>query len=160
MPGADDPQLCADRRGLEPGWQIHGVRPGGRQRALSARRRSMAELRQRSRRDADPVRPLSHSVQRGQGRRAGTDRRRFRQWHEQHLSQGLPRRPLDCFCEVPQRPVDASRQPVVHRAGARWQGAADALQQLPDEFLAQLFPQWTLAGLFLQSAFALTRRCI
>ena len=41
------------------------------------------------------------------------------QRHEQHVSQSLARRPLDRLRQVPQRPVDASRQPALHRAGRR-----------------------------------------
>ena len=44
----------------------------------------------------------------GQGGPAGGYRRSVRQWHEQHVSQGFARRPLDCLRPVPQRPVDAS----------------------------------------------------
>ena len=88
----------------------------------------LAELRQRPERDADPVRPLPHPLQRRQGRRARTHRRRIAQRHEQHLPQGLPRRPLDRLRAVPQRPADAPRQPALHRAGGRRPGAPHALQ--------------------------------
>ncbi len=91
----------------------------------------------------------------GQGRPAGTDRRRLAERHEQHLPQGLARWPLDRLRAVPQRPVDASRQPALHRAGRRRPGAADAVQHAADELLAQLFAEWPLAGLFLEEPLAL-----
>ena len=55
----------------------------------------------------------------GRGGQAGTDRGSLAERHEQHLSQSFARRPLDRLRAGAQRPVDASRQPALHRAGGR-----------------------------------------
>ena len=127
LPGADDPRYV----------QTDGVWSPDGSYMVFARAEAkepyppdgkMADLRQRSGGSADSVRPLPRSLQRRQGGPAGGDCRRVGQWHEQHVSQGFARRPLDCVREVPQRAVDASRQPALYRARARRRGAADALQ--------------------------------
>ena len=53
----------------------------------------------------------------GKGGQPGTDRGRIAKRHEQLVSEGLARWPLDRVREIAQRAADASRQPVVHRAG-------------------------------------------
>jgi hypothetical protein len=57
---------------------------------------------------------------------------------------------MDRVCGMPQRAAHASRQPVVHCPGGGRAGAAHALQHAPHEFVAQLFAQRPLAGVFVQ----------
>ena len=71
------------------------------------------------------------------------------------LSQGFAGRPLDRIREVPQRRADASRQPALHRPGGGRGGAAAQGEHAADEFLAQLFAQWPVAGVFFQEPRAL-----
>ena len=84
----------------------------------------VAEVRQRSERDADPVRSIPDPLQRRQGRAAGTHPGRFAKRDEQQLPQGFAGRPLDRIRGVPQRGVDASRQGALHRSGNGRGGAA------------------------------------
>ena len=80
------PALRADQRGLEPRRQVPGVCARAARRTR-IRRAPAGRIRQRSERDPDPVRPLSHSVQRRQGRQARADRRRL----QNGMSNSFPR---------------------------------------------------------------------
>ena len=154
LPGADDPRYVQTDGVWSPdGKYLVFARAEAKDPYPAGQK--LAEYANDPNETPDPVRPLPHSLQRRQGRQAGADRRRFAERHEQHLSQGLARRPLDRLRAVPQRPVDASRQPALHRPGGRRAGAAHALQHAADELLAQLFAQRPLAGLLLQEPLAL-----
>ena len=153
--GGRRPALRADRRRLEPRRQVPGLCSGGSQGRLSRRAGKWPST------PTIPTRtPIQYDLYRipfngGQRRPAGADRRRLAERHEQHLPQGLARRPLDRLRAMPQRPVDASRQPALHRSGRRRPGAADAMQHAADELLAQFFAQRPLAGLLLEEPLAL-----
>ena len=72
-----------------------------------------------------------------------------------YLPKSIPGRAMDRLREVPQRAVDASRQPVIHRAGGRRNGAAHAVQHGPHEFVAQLLAQRPMDGFLVQRQVAL-----
>ena len=113
-------------------------------------------IRQRSERDADPVRPLPHSLQRRPGRHG---RSRSPAPRTNGMSNSFPKISPDgrwiVFVQARNgqlmRP-DSKLYIVPAEGGA---GAADALQHAADEFLAQLLAQRPLAGLLLQEPLAL-----
>ncbi|MGD0361539.1 MAG: hypothetical protein ABSC93_11750 [Bryobacteraceae bacterium] len=72
-----------------------------------------------------------------------------------YLPKSIPGRAMDRLREVPQRAVDASRQPVIHRAGGRRNGAAHAVQHGPHELVAQLLAQRPMDGFLVQRQVAL-----
>ena len=111
------PALRADQRRLEPRREVPRVRPRRGARRLSRRAASWPSA---------PTIPNETQIQYdlyripfngGKGGAAGAHRRRVAQRHEQHLPEGLARRPLDRLRPVPQRPADAPRQPALHRSG-------------------------------------------
>ncbi len=118
LPGADDPQLCADGWRVEPGWQVGGVCARGGEGSAPAGERAPVEANDPNE-SADPVQPVPRAFQRGQRRQGRADCRRLEQRDEQQLPQGFSGRALDCFCEEPERAADAARQRVVYRAGRR-----------------------------------------
>ncbi len=120
------------------------------------RRRQDGRLRQRPAGSADSIRSLSNSLQRRQRGHARAHRRRFAERHEQQLSQDLPRRQVDRLRA--RRTTASSCVPTASSISFRcdrWHAAADELQHIADEFLAQLLAQWPLAGVFVQEPLAL-----
>ena len=120
-------RLRADLRFLESRPKLHRIRQGQGARSLSARAAGVA-IRQRSQRNPDSIRPISHPVQQRQGRQGGTDRGRVGKRHEQQLSQGFARRQVDRVGAKQERAVDAARQQALHRAFGR-RGSAPVAQQ-------------------------------
>ena len=98
LPGADDPRYVQTNAVWSPdGKYIVFARAEARApypEGAKARR-----VRQRSERDANPVRPLPHSLQRRQRRTARTHRRSLRQRHEQLPSRrSRPTAAGSCSC--------------------------------------------------------------
>ena len=94
---------------VESRRQVPGVRARGSEKRVR-RGPQAGGIRQRSQRNAGPIRPLSHSLQRRQRRGGGTGGRGFAERHEQQLSEDLAGRPVDCVCKSPQWPADAAGQ--------------------------------------------------
>ena len=154
LPGADDPRFVQTSAFWSPDGKYLIFSRADRPRSVS-RKCCQGRVRQRRERNANPVRPLQDSFQRRQRRQGRAGGGRFQQRHEQQLSQGHARRPLDRLRAKPQRPAHASRQPSVHRAVHRRQSPPDELQHRADEFLAHLLAQRPMDGVFLEGAFAL-----
>ena len=94
LPGADDPRFVQTSAFWSPdGKYLIFSRATARDPYPPGC--SEGRVRQRSERNADPVRPVQDSVQRRQRRQGGAGGGRVGQRHEQQLSQGLARRPLD-----------------------------------------------------------------
>ena len=82
LPGADDPRYVQ----TDGVWSPDGkyvVFARAEAREALPRRSEAGRARQRPGGDANPVRPLPHSLQRRQRRPGGGDRGRFPKWHEQ-----------------------------------------------------------------------------
>ena len=128
LPGADDPRYVQTDARLESRTANTWSLPGRKRRTPYPEGRrwpSTPTIRTRPQIQYDLYRiPFND----GKGGAAGAASPALAERHEQHLPQGFARRPLDRVRPVPQRPVDASRQPALHRAGGRRRGAAHALQ--------------------------------
>ena len=78
-----------------------------------------ARAAQRPERDADPVRPLPHPVQRRPRRDGRADRRGVGERHEQQLPEGLARRAVHRLRAGEERSADAAGRQALHRARRR-----------------------------------------
>ncbi len=107
LPGADDPSDVHTNATWSPDGK-YLVFARAKARDSYPPGVTTGHLRQRSERDADPVRPLPHPVQRRPGRHGHADRGRLGQRHEQQLPEDLARRTLDRLRAGAQRTADAS----------------------------------------------------
>jgi len=134
---------CYRLRAAGSGARQVGRRPAGSRRSL------------RQGRKAVPVRPVPRCVQRGKGRKAGADRGRLAQWHEQLFSQVLARRQVDRLLPGQELHAASTRQRTVHHSGHGRPSPSAAVQHLPHELLAQLVPEQQVAGVLLQTVLSL-----
>ena len=107
LPGADDPDYVHTGATWSPDGK-YLVFARAKARDVVSAGGHAGHLRQRSERDADPVRPLPHPVQRRPGGHAHADRGRLGQRHEQQLPEDLARRTLDRLRAGAQWTADAS----------------------------------------------------
>ena len=117
--GGRRPALRANRRRVESRRQVPGLCPGRGQGSLSQgpqAGRPTPAIRTRC--------PIQYDLYRipfngGRGGQPEPIAGAVAQRHEQHLPQGLARRPLDRLRPVPQRAVDAARQRALYPADRR-----------------------------------------
>ena len=158
LPGANDPRYVQTGGVWSPDGKYIVFARAEAQDALSAGCPD-GPLRQRSQRNADPIRPVPDSVQRRKGWPTGAHCGRLRQRHEQQLSEGIAGWPLDRVCGSPQRHGDAPGRQALHRAVRGRRSPADEVQHAADELVAHLLAERPLAGVLVERAVRRTRSC-
>ena len=159
LPGADDPHYVQTNAVWSPdGKYLVFARAEARDAYPDGAR--SAEYRQRSQRNADPIRPLPHSVQRRAGRQG---RSRSPALRANGMSNSFPKVSPDGRWIVYVQARNGllmrpdSRLYIVPAAG----GKARRMQcnTLADELVAQLLAQRPLAGVLVEEPRRRTRRC-
>ena len=97
LPGADDPNYVQTSAFWSPDGKYLVYSRAAAKDPYDAGAEA-GDVRERSQRDADPVRPVSDSVQRRQGRNAGAGGGRVGKRDEQQLPEGFAGREVDCLC--------------------------------------------------------------